>query len=208
MFARITWGKTPPDRIDDFVGVVRSAAKPMERFEGYRGVVSLANRTTGAIMAGTYWASAEAMQASEELGKAARESVTTSIGGLQANDVRRLEFVIQERAVPPHAGTFARMNTVQLPPDKVDAAIELLRDEVVPAIKPLPGFQTAAVFVDRESGLFLAASVWASEAEREASAAVVAPMRTKLRQITGSEAPTTIDLYELVLADVKLGAPV
>src|SRR5262245_15059447 len=101
MFARITWAEIPPDRIDDFAGLVRSAAQPMTQLEGYRGVVALANRTTGAVLAGTYWASAEEMQASEDVGKSARESVAANFAGFQSRATERLEFVIQERAAPP-----------------------------------------------------------------------------------------------------------
>jgi len=73
-------------------------------------------------------------------------------------------------------GTIQRSATVaamQAQLTKLDAAIEYLRDQVVPAIKPLSGFQTAVVLTNRENGFLMAASVWATEADRQASAAVM-----------------------------------
>jgi heme-degrading monooxygenase HmoA len=208
MFARITRADMPPDRLDDFVAHVRAAAQSMAQLEGYRGVVALANRSTGAGMAGTYWDFAEAMQASEDIGRAARDSVASAIEGFHTTGPDRFEFVIQERAAPPRAGTFARMNDRQVAPASLDAVIEFMRQQVVPAIKSLSGFQTAVMLVNRDSGRMLAASVWATEAEREASAATVSPLRDQVEQLAANDQPTSVDLFEVLVADVKLAAPV
>jgi heme-degrading monooxygenase HmoA len=61
-----------------------------------------------------------------------------------------------------------RATTVQLQPDKVDEAIRIFQESVVPAAKQQAGFRGATLLVDRATGKGLSLTHWASEAEMKA----------------------------------------
>jgi hypothetical protein len=46
----------------------------------------------------------------------------------------------------------ARVTTVQLRPDTLDASIDLYQQEILPVIKAQPGYQGVYLFTDRATG--------------------------------------------------------
>ena len=67
MHARLTRFEGAPDRIDDAVRQTEEVFVPrLREIEGFGGIVSLADRSTGTVVAITYWESEEAMRASHE----------------------------------------------------------------------------------------------------------------------------------------------
>jgi quinol monooxygenase YgiN len=73
----------------------------------------------------------------------------------------------QERGDPMQA----RVTTIQLQPGKIDEAIRLYQESVIPAAKQQPGFRSTMLITDRASGKGMAITVWASDAELQASEA-------------------------------------
>jgi heme-degrading monooxygenase HmoA len=61
-----------------------------------------------------------------------------------------------------------RATSVHLQPDKVDEAIRIFQESVVPAAKQQAGFRGATLLVDRATGKGLSLTHWASEAEMKA----------------------------------------
>jgi heme-degrading monooxygenase HmoA len=206
MFVRVTWGIGSPDKVDDLVAAVRTAAASISQHEGYRGVALLMNRNSGAASAVTYWESAAAMRASEETAEQARATTQSRVEGFRITEVDRLEFVIQERMAPPEANTFLRVNDMQALPTKVDQSVDRIR-AALPLLKAQPGLRAVLVAVNRETGRVLATSVWNTAAEREASDAAIARERETVRQ-TGSAESVKVELYEALLVEVKLTTPV
>jgi quinol monooxygenase YgiN len=64
----------------------------------------------------------------------------------------------------------SRVTTAQLRLEKLDHAVSIIREMVVPAVRQQRGFQSLQLIVDRETGEVLLISHWASAAELEASA--------------------------------------
>ncbi|HEV2461941.1 MAG TPA: antibiotic biosynthesis monooxygenase [Ktedonobacterales bacterium] len=62
----------------------------------------------------------------------------------------------------------ARITTVQLRPETVDASIALYQGEIVPVIKAQSGFQGVYLFTDRATGNGVSLTLWASEADAQA----------------------------------------
>ena len=58
-----------------------------------------------------------------------------------------------------------RAATVQVQPDKVQEAIDLFKNSVVPAQKGQKGYQGSYLMTDASSGKAIALSVWESEAD-------------------------------------------
>ena len=69
MHARLTRFEGSPERIDDAVRQSQDVWLPKLRaIDGFQGVNTLADRSTGTIVSITYWESEDAMRASEETG--------------------------------------------------------------------------------------------------------------------------------------------
>jgi len=204
MYVRVTWATLSPDKIDDLVVVVESAKQSLSEQAGYRGTALLVNGTTGAAAAITYWETAEAMRGSEETANQARATAQSSVDGLAITEVDRLELVIEERLAPPQPGGFLRVNDARADPARLDAAVEGVSN-TLPLLKAQPGLRAVVVGVNRDTGRFIASSVWNSAAERDASDAAIAPHRERVRQTAGAES-VKVELYEAVLVDIKLTA--
>jgi quinol monooxygenase YgiN len=65
----------------------------------------------------------------------------------------------------------ARVTRVQLQPDKLDEAIRIYQESVIPAARQQPGFRSTQLITDRASGMGLSITVWESEADLQASEA-------------------------------------
>jgi quinol monooxygenase YgiN len=66
---------------------------------------------------------------------------------------------------------YVRVTRTQIQPDKLDEAIRIYQESVVPAAKQQPGFRSTQLVTDRASGTGLSITVWDSEADLQASEA-------------------------------------
>lgn len=64
---------------------------------------------------------------------------------------------------------YARVGTAQDQPGKMDDAIRIYRDSVVPAQKQQKGFKGSLFLTDRHTGRSISISLWETEADLEAS---------------------------------------
>lgn len=64
---------------------------------------------------------------------------------------------------------YARVNTRQIPPEKMDEAIRMYQEKSLPERKTHKGFVGAYVLTDRSAGKILAISLWETEADARAS---------------------------------------
>jgi heme-degrading monooxygenase HmoA len=60
---------------------------------------------------------------------------------------------------------YARVTSTQILPGKIDEAIRIYRDSVVPAAREQKGFTGAYELVDRGTGKSLSVSLWDTEAD-------------------------------------------
>lgn len=64
---------------------------------------------------------------------------------------------------------YARITTIQISPYRIDEAIGVIRDHVVPAARQQEGFKGFQMLVDRSTGKSFAITIWEQEADREVS---------------------------------------
>jgi heme-degrading monooxygenase HmoA len=64
---------------------------------------------------------------------------------------------------------YARAVTIQMQPGKLDEAVRVFQDSVVPAIKQQKGFKRISMLIDRNTCKTLTVSFWETEADRTAS---------------------------------------
>jgi quinol monooxygenase YgiN len=64
-----------------------------------------------------------------------------------------------------------RVTTVQIQPSRIDEAIRLYQDSVVPAAQQQRGYRSTLLLTDRASGKGMAVTTWDTEADLQASEA-------------------------------------
>jgi quinol monooxygenase YgiN len=64
---------------------------------------------------------------------------------------------------------YARVTFSQVSPDRIDEAVSLLRDSLVPAARQQKGFKGYLLLGDRAVGKGISISMWETESDRAAS---------------------------------------
>src|SRR5260370_36067394 len=102
---------------------------------GFFGAVLLADRKRGTGIGITYWETAKALSASEEVGIRTRTQAANNVPGTQIVNVERYEMVILDRSQPPKPGEFVHVNTFTGNPDSIEAAAAFVRRTGSPWLK-------------------------------------------------------------------------
>src|SRR3712207_9510171 len=82
---------------------------------------------------------------------------------------------------------YARTTTVQADPQRIDAGIAHVRDEVMPAVQSMPGCMGVSMLCDRASGRCIVTTSWDSEESMSASREGVRAMRQKAVDVLGGQ---------------------
>jgi len=95
MHARLTTLQLDPGKIDDSVSGLEQNDIPMfKELDGFKGMSLMVDRSSGKVIALTYWESEEAMKASEEAVKDARARAADTGGASAEPQVERFEVAI------------------------------------------------------------------------------------------------------------------
>jgi quinol monooxygenase YgiN len=95
---------------------------------------------------------------------------------------------------------YARVTTLQISPYRVDEAVGVLKEQVVPTIQQQNGFKGYLMFVDRSTGKSINVTLWDEEADREITGSNSAYYREAIGKVVPllMDAPLVEDL-ELVI---------
>ena len=80
---------------------------------------------------------------------------------------------------------YARSNTVRGDPQKIDAGIADVRDEVMPKVQGMSGCVGLSMLCDRESGRCIVTTAWADESSMHATEEGVRAMRERAAETFG-----------------------
>jgi hypothetical protein len=90
----------------------------------------------------------------------------------------------------------ARISTVEGEAGKIDDALRIINDRILPSLKSLDGFMAVNFLTDRSAGKLVAVGFWASEDALKGSADAVELMRTEVADAMGGWV-VSIESYEL-----------
>ena len=82
----------------------------------------------------------------------------------------------------------------------IDAAVDFVREAVVPLLDAQPGFLGLTASADREHGIFGVLSLWATEADRALSDTALSATRKEGAEVIGGE--MTVENYELMVSEI------
>jgi heme-degrading monooxygenase HmoA len=93
----------------------------------------------------------------------------------------------------------ARVTTTKGPPQSVDQATQVVREQVLPRARELPGFKGMLTVADRKTGNSFSVTLWESEEAMAASDEAADAMRGQaIGAIEGSEV-VSVDRYEVTI---------
>ena len=205
MHARVLRLKGSAEKIDGGVENYKSRVAPALRDQdGYGGARLMVNRETGSAMSVTFWRDENAARASFDALSNIRAEASSRFGS-EAPETKVYEAAVQHRPQPTEAGNWVRITTMSGDPAKVEDGIRHFESQVIPGMSQIHGFRGAVLFVDRATGDALAATIWGSKDDLEASASEASPIRAKASAVLGASDPL-VENYEVAFAE--LPAPV
>ena len=96
---------------------------------------------------------------------------------------------------------YVAQNTATVQPERLDEAIGIYREQVLPRIKQLPGLQSIRVLVDRTTGTAIAIATYDTEADARA-----ADTTPQYQQVVGLLAPLLTSPPQRMFYEVALEA--
>jgi heme-degrading monooxygenase HmoA len=101
---------------------------------------------------------------------------------------------------------YARMTTIHSPAERMDEGIEKVKDEVVGAIRQVPGFKGIIGLVDRTANTGITLSLWESQEAMEEAEVEGSRLREEAAKAMKAETEPVVNRYEVVL--LEMDAPV
>ncbi len=202
MHARSTTIHADPQRLDEGIGYVRDEVMPAVRaMDGCLGLSMLCDRDSGRCIVTTSWESEEAMTASREAVTAMRERASDVFGG--RFDVEEWEIGLLHRAHQAPEGACGRVTWTRGDPAGVDDMLEGFRTGIVPRLDALPGFCSASLMIDRNSGRYALTATYDDRRSMEMASSDVRAMREQFTRETGLEV-TDMAEFELVIHHLRV----
>jgi hypothetical protein len=168
-----------PRRLDDLLRYIEGTLGPLiEGQPGSLGVSLHANSRLGSAVLASFWASDDALRVGEPEITEAREEAARQAGGTVT--VERYAVPVFEQEAFTRAGAGVRLTRIDIPPSRVEEAVEVFGDTAVPWLAETEGASSVLYFVDYGSGRSLSETVWPDPAALDASQGGADPARAEL----------------------------
>lgn len=203
MFARTTTVQGDQRALDDGIREVREQVMPaVQDMEGFVGLSMLVDRESGRCVVTTAWDSERALRASRELVGPLRTRATEILGGGEPQ-VEEWEIALVHRERPAGDGAYARVTWLQGPAHEIDHNIDVFR-RMLPQIEEVPGFCSASLLVNRDTGRASTAVTYDRRESLEQSRETARSIREQAMQSLKADIH---DIAEFELAVAHLGVP-
>ena len=201
MYARVLRLTGTADKVDDGVGNYESRVVPaLREQDGYGGARLLVDRDSGATMSITFWRDEAAAQASFEALGNIRTEAASRFGAPDPQN-KMYEAAVQHRPKPTENGNWVRLSTLSGDAAKIDDGVRHFESRSVPELEKLPGFRAGILLVDRKGGETMAATVWDSKKDLDASADAAGPIRSAAAEALGAGG-ARVESFEVAFAEL------
>ena len=102
---------------------------------------------------------------------------------------------------------YARVSTLEGPPDKIDDGTRHVREQTLPQLQQMDGFEGFVTLVDRQSGKQLAVALWESEEALRATEEAVSSQRSGVAEAAGATV-AGVERYEVAVFEVPSAGPI
>lgn len=97
---------------------------------------------------------------------------------------------------------YARVTTLEGPPDRIDDATRHVREQVLPQLQQMDGFKGFVALGDRQSGKVLGVAFWESEEVLRATEEAVSRVRSGAAESVGGTV-AGVEQYEVHVFEVS-----
>ena len=175
MFVRTMYITAEPQNVGPALDVLAKETPGMlAEQDGYQGLGIFADRAVGKILAGSWWDSEEAMNASNEAMGGKRAQMLEPIIATIA--VMGMEAVAFTRPPSASGGGF-RLQRMVFDPSKADQLVDVFNSQGMPRLQEIDGFAGCTMLMDRAHGMASVGVVYRDMAALEASRGMQAKIR-------------------------------
>jgi heme-degrading monooxygenase HmoA len=203
VYARSTEFTADTSTIDRGVTQFRDELMPaLLAVQGCQGVSLLVDRATGRCIGTTSWEDEQSMRASEQRVGPIRSTFVGSFGGASPTTVE-WEVALMHRDHPSTDDACARVSWLQGDVMAVDNAVDGFRG-TLPQIERLPGFSSASLFINRDTGRAVVTAVYDTAAAIAQARGQANTLRSQLAEETNTD---VLEVAEFELAVAHLRVP-
>ncbi|MGH3012346.1 MAG: hypothetical protein ACRDLZ_03700 [Gaiellaceae bacterium] len=180
----------------------------LREFDGYLGLLVLADPETGLVRIVSFWESLDALERSERGRREVRESMIAAAGAELAG-VERYELFFGEDLpataadLPsgPAAAEVARFTSFEGPPEGITEGFRTFRDDLADWFRDATGFRGWLALLDAPNGRSIGITLWASAQALADEAASGATLRNEVAAGLQTKV-TDVERHDLVMIDL------
>src|SRR3954465_3938543 len=202
MFGRMSFVHGDPERIDELIEFVTWTVKPAtDRLAGNLGLGMWGDHGSGAALVMSVWSDLASLIASETAVAQLRDDGAAVMRGIAT--VERYETTLVNAVAAHQVGNVMRMIRMACDPKDLDEHTRWTRDNVLPAMRRVPGHPSHALPGHRGRGRAVAMSTYRDGSDADIAYAATAPIRTAAvnRGITIDG----VQQYEVALVGIRAG---
>jgi heme-degrading monooxygenase HmoA len=98
---------------------------------------------------------------------------------------------------------YARMTTIHSPRERMDAGLDKVREDVLPAMRQIPGFKGIIGLVDRNANSGITISLWEDEQAMQQGEEEGARLRDEAAKAMKAETEPMVNRYEVAYFEVE-----
>ena len=201
LHVRFNFLTADPLRLGDSVKFIESEVRPqVDSQPGSLGTSLYTDPEAGLAILESFWASANAMQASEHTVSSNRREAVKRAAGTVA--VERYEVPVFELEAPMRSGAGMRLTRMDVEPSQVEDAVEGYGDTAVPWLAETRGFCSALLLVDPQTGHSISETVWRDQETLGETRSVAAAVRADTVSATGCVI-RAVEEYRLVSTSAR-----
>jgi hypothetical protein len=173
-----------PLRLDESMKHIETEVHPrVQRLPGSLGLSLHVNSDLGLAVLETFWASDDTLRAGERtIAPSKDEAVRRATGTIT---VEHFAVPVFEQDAPAATGAGVRMTGIDVPPSRIEDAIEVFGDTTVPWLADTKGFCRTLYLVDRHSGRTVSETVWQDARALAGSRGAAAAIRAEVVSAAG-----------------------
>ncbi len=96
---------------------------------------------------------------------------------------------------------YVRTSTIEVPPDKLDAAILHFKEVTLPEVRKLPGWEGIELGVDRDNGILRVIAYWSSREQLDSATEVTNNLRNQFVTEGRGTRVASVEVYEIVVRE-------
>jgi hypothetical protein len=173
-----------PLRLDEAMKHIETEVHPrVQRLPGSLGLSLHVNSDLGLAVLETFWVSDDTLRAGERMIAPSKdEAVRRATGTIT---VEHFAVPVFEQDALAATGAGVRMTGIDVPPSRIEDAIEVFGDTTVPWLADTKGFCRTLYLVDRHSGRTVSETVWQDARALAGSRSAAAAIRAEVVSAAG-----------------------